>query len=380
MDKTLSFDKSFAHSGGLTEMLAFVYLLATTGATGNAEPQIIPVPPPAPIVYASPAPPTAMQNPQRVLVGKEKEATPLNSPGEWVTTDDYPATALAEERTGTTAFRLQIDKTGSVANCDVTISSGHVDLDTATCAYITQRAKFSPALDRKGRTTADDYANRVRWQIPEDDLFPGFAILTDIFPRGPELVDYDQIRITEADYPANAKALLQAGETIFQLSVASNGAVDKCDIVSTSGFIDLDNQSCMIAKNWTFRPALDFDGRPTRSRITNTFNWELPKNDALGNTGNSAAQTNPFETEGTVGLTIDVDEVGKVANCSVEQTGQLSFLPQRPKLTNEFCKIVVEAKLKPFSDTNGQLVSKRVVVKFSIEHEDVSTAKSETSE
>jgi periplasmic protein TonB len=91
---------------------------------------------------------------------------PTGSPGEWVTSDDYPTRALQQEREGTTEFRLTISENGRPLFCSITSSSGHEDLDTATCKALMRNARFNPALDTSGKPVVSSYASRVRWQIP----------------------------------------------------------------------------------------------------------------------------------------------------------------------------------------------------------------------
>jgi periplasmic protein TonB len=91
---------------------------------------------------------------------------PKGNPGNWVATNDYPASALSQEREGTSAFRLLVGKDGRSKSCVITSSSGHKDLDSATCAALMRRARFNPALDENGNPIESSYANRVRWQIP----------------------------------------------------------------------------------------------------------------------------------------------------------------------------------------------------------------------
>jgi len=122
-----------------------------------APPKIVTVqtpPPPAPIVLAPPAPPPPPP---------PKPATPRNNPGSWATPNDYPSRALREERTGTTTFRVSIDDRGRVASCSIVRSSGHSDLDQATCKNVTRRARFRKPSDGYGNS----YTNRVRWVIPD---------------------------------------------------------------------------------------------------------------------------------------------------------------------------------------------------------------------
>lgn len=126
----------------------------------TAPPKIetVATPPPAPIVLAPPpaAPPPAPATP----------AQPRGNPGSWATTNDYPSRALREERSGTTGFRVTVGADGRVIDCQITSSSGHADLDQATCQNVSRRARFKPAM-QNGEPVQGSYSNRVRWVIPE---------------------------------------------------------------------------------------------------------------------------------------------------------------------------------------------------------------------
>jgi TonB family protein len=102
-------------------------------------------PPPAPVIPTAPA-------------------RPANNPGSWATTADYPSRALNEQREGTAGFLLTINPQGAVTECVITQSSGHADLDKATCAAISKRARFERA---PGGTANRGYRNRVTWRIPD---------------------------------------------------------------------------------------------------------------------------------------------------------------------------------------------------------------------
>lgn len=117
---------------------------------------------PTPVVAPPPPPPAAPPPPS-----KASGAQPRGNPGSWATPNDYPARALREERAGTTRFRVTIGPDGKVTNCEVTGSSGHADLDEATCKNVTRRARFKPALDSAGNPISDTYSNAVRWEIPK---------------------------------------------------------------------------------------------------------------------------------------------------------------------------------------------------------------------
>jgi protein TonB len=132
-----------------------------------APPQIQTVttpPPPAPVIVLAPPPAAPPPAPRFSAKG----AVPKGSPSEWVTTEDYPARALREERAGTTRFHMTVGTNGRPTDCQITSSSGSPDLDEATCTYAQRRARFSPAMDTDGQPTTGSYNGTVRWVIPKD--------------------------------------------------------------------------------------------------------------------------------------------------------------------------------------------------------------------
>jgi protein TonB len=124
---------------------------------------VITPPPPAPVILVPP-PPSAPPPPRFT----PKSAMPKGNPANWATSNDYPSRALREEREGTTGFRVTVGPDGKVTDCQVTSSSGHADLDAATCENVRRRARFTPATDGEGQPTTGSYSNRIRWVIPKD--------------------------------------------------------------------------------------------------------------------------------------------------------------------------------------------------------------------
>lgn len=80
----------------------------------------------------------------------------------WFSSDDYPSQELANS--GTTAFVVDVGPDGHARSCEVTQSSGSALLDEATCRVVTDRARFDPATDGKGRPIAGRFASSVGWQ------------------------------------------------------------------------------------------------------------------------------------------------------------------------------------------------------------------------
>ncbi len=93
--------------------------------------------------------------------------TPKGDVGRWVSVEDYPGNARREGREGTVGFRLAVGNDGKVFGCTITATSGHSDLDAATCASMTKRARFDPAKDSGGNAVAGSYQSRVSWKLPE---------------------------------------------------------------------------------------------------------------------------------------------------------------------------------------------------------------------
>ena len=95
-------------------------------------------------------------------------ARPQGHPGDWVTTDDYPPSALRAGLEGRTSFRLDLGVDGRATGCAVTQSSGSDELDRTACRLLQRRAHFSAALGADGQPVASSYAGSVVWRAPAD--------------------------------------------------------------------------------------------------------------------------------------------------------------------------------------------------------------------
>ena len=93
-------------------------------------------------------------------------AAPRGNPGGWITNDDYRPSWINRGMEGVASFTLNVDTNGRVSNCAITGSTGHSQLDTATCRLLTSRARFTPARDSSGAIVAGTYSSSVAWEIP----------------------------------------------------------------------------------------------------------------------------------------------------------------------------------------------------------------------
>jgi len=94
-------------------------------------------------------------------------AQPRGNPGSWITDRDYRSSWIRRGMSGQASFQLQISASGRVTGCSIIGSTGHSELDQATCSLIQRRARFEPARDNRGAVTAGTFLSSVNWRIPE---------------------------------------------------------------------------------------------------------------------------------------------------------------------------------------------------------------------
>jgi len=129
-------------------ILSLPPLDGTTGNTGGGGMELVP-----------PQPPKASQ---------ARDAVPAADRLRWITTEDYPASALREGLQGVVIVSAMIGADGRVRSCVVTRSSGSQLLDDTTCRLYARRAHFTPARDEDGHPTNAQRTDRFRWQIPNE--------------------------------------------------------------------------------------------------------------------------------------------------------------------------------------------------------------------
>ncbi len=93
-------------------------------------------------------------------------AKPRNDPARWLTDNDYRSSWARRDLTGTARFRLEIAASGKVTNCTITGSTGHSELDAATCSLVIKRARFEPARGSNGEPVSGTYSSAVKWELP----------------------------------------------------------------------------------------------------------------------------------------------------------------------------------------------------------------------
>lgn len=205
---------------------------------------------PTPVVLSPPgavAPPSidtvASPPPKLDVAVHPRAATPAGNPGEWVTTDDYPITALDAMREGIASFHLTVDSMGRVSGCTISSSSGSPDLDAATCRLVSQRARFLPATDPKGVAIVGVYSGRVRWMIPEDPTPDPFF--------GPD-------------------GRFVSNEVTYRFFVEPDGTTSDCVLITNDTAEVLEQPEGPCLAKTPYKPFIDAKGKPVRKRVSVT--------------------------------------------------------------------------------------------------------------
>lgn len=85
--------------------------------------------------------------------------------------------------------------------------------------------------------------------------------------------------ITEDDYPPWALRTREQGNVTYKLSIDTEGRVDTCQIINSSGSNVLDSQTCRIMQRRArLLPARDHHGNPVKGAFVSNYNWRLPRN------------------------------------------------------------------------------------------------------
>lgn len=100
-----------------------------------------------------------------------------------ISSDDYPVLALRADMQGVTRTLITIGTDGRVSNCRILKSSGSVLLDAHSCALVTARFVFDPALDSNGQAIEAQAVQPVAWVFPESAP-PTAGLAEDKAPSG----------------------------------------------------------------------------------------------------------------------------------------------------------------------------------------------------
>jgi TonB family protein len=99
----------------------------------------------------------------KVQAGLTRKVTATGSPGNWLTSNDFPSAALRNGHNGLVQFRLDVNAEGKVAGCYVLERTSPDDFADLTCRALAKRATFLPALDAEGKPVGSYYVSQAKW-------------------------------------------------------------------------------------------------------------------------------------------------------------------------------------------------------------------------
>lgn len=162
--------------------------------------------------------------------------------------------------------------------------------------------------------------------------------------RGPIPLSNPAAWVTTMDYPIASLRTSEQGTAGFTVQVDTEGRVSSCKIKSSSGSPALDEATCsLVTRRARFRPASDIEGRPKEGEYSNRVRWVIPV-------------ANPPQP-GLVTISYTVTAGGEVADCKVTLEGGVTT---QALMFANFCKN--GSKMKPYLDSGGQPVARKVIV------------------
>ena len=97
-------------------------------------------------------------------------------------------------------------------------------------------------------------------------------------PHGPVPITDGRPLVTSADYPIRSLAGLQEGMVQVRLTVNRNGEVDQCTVGISSGWPELDQNTCLlIATRARFHPARNARGQRIAGEVVRRIRWSIPR-------------------------------------------------------------------------------------------------------
>jgi TonB family protein len=92
----------------------------------------------------------------------------LTNPQEIATSEDYPSNSWLRGDEGRATFQLALGKNGRPTACTIIESSGHAELDLATCRLMMERAKYDMSSVPASNTTPT-LTRKFGWTLPVSD-------------------------------------------------------------------------------------------------------------------------------------------------------------------------------------------------------------------
>jgi TonB family protein len=167
------------------------------------------------------------------------------------------------------------------------------------------------------------------------------------------------------------------GTASFTVEVARDGRVASCAITESSGHADLDQTTCSnVTRRAQFYPAQDKKGQPVAGRYSNRVRWQIPVSSTMASPPianisfprapqirnpaslritkeNYPAAALTALREGVSYFNLDIDNAGKVRQCSITTSSGSE------ELDLQSCRLAMKWEFEPAVNFDGTPVAGR---------------------
>lgn len=77
------------------------------------------------------------------------------------------------------------------------------------------------------------------------------------------------------EYPARALSEGREGNSRVAVTIGTDGRIDSCTVIVSSGHADLDHASCRAARRSSYLPATDANAEPVETRAEQNLQWKM---------------------------------------------------------------------------------------------------------
>ena len=191
----------------------------------------------------------------------------IGNPAEWVAPQDYPPEALAKREEGIVNLSFAISPEGAVRDCRVVYSNASARLRNASCALITDRAKYRPAHDEAGAAIAGQDQLVVEWRanparVRVESQFGG-AIPATPPPQWATDKDYHVITGRRGD-----------ADVDMQVTIGTDGRITNC--TASAGVTGARTCALFVARA-RFRQPRGDHGEPLVTTGHLVMHWRRPR-------------------------------------------------------------------------------------------------------
>ena len=183
-----------------------------------------------------------------------------------MTASDLPDGKLKTSQFAVSNVEYQISEIGRVEKCRVKFS----DMDSLgklACALITERARYAPAADERGKAVRSRDMMVVEWGAPPAITVAGVVDYGGALPTTPP-------EIWMADTRIGRLGVRRPGTAFFRFRIGANGRVGECVAAALQGTIEDGKYVCTrFQENARFRSPVDEQGKPYETIATVKWGW-----------------------------------------------------------------------------------------------------------